>query len=82
VGEPANHDNDAFVAKFTSVGTHRWSHRWGTYPFDDGVNGAAVYANGEVIAVGQFAQQIGPLTLHRDSQGHGLDDGFILKLSS
>jgi hypothetical protein len=46
------------------------------------VNGAAVSPNGEVIAVGQFAQQIGPLTLHRDSQGHGLDDGFILKLSS
>ncbi len=75
-------NNDAFVAKFTAAGTHKWSHRWGTYPFDDGVNGVAVYPNGEVLAVGQFAKQIGPLTVHKDDKGNGLDDGFVLKLSS
>ncbi len=95
-----NPDNDAFVAKFTASGTHRWSHRWGTYPYDDMVNGVAVNGAGEVLAVGKFGKEIdfggndghlfihpkldanGKPVLNSDGTPQGLEDGFVVKLSS
>ncbi len=74
-GEAAN--DDAFVARFTATGAHRWSRRFGTWPYEDRTKGVAVNAAGDVTAVGSWTKQIGPLGPKDES----LEDIFVVRLS-
>ena len=69
---------DAFVAKFDSAGAYQWAKRAGI-DFTDHGDSITADRNGNVLALGDFANQVdfgcGPL----DSPGG--QDGYLVKLS-
>lgn len=75
-GKILSQNDDAFVAKFSPMGGHLWSHRLGGMSYDDGRD-LAIDPSGNIFAVGSFRDTVdfgnGPLTA--SSSG----DLFIIK---
>jgi PKD repeat protein len=71
---------DAFVAKFTSAGTHVWSRRAGSTA-NDIANDVVTDGAGNVLVAGVFRGAVGFGGATLNSNG-GSDDGFVVQYSS
>jgi hypothetical protein len=70
---------DAFVAKFSTVGSHLWSTYLGGGG-GDGAEGVAVDSSGNILVTGHTYSG-GWVTGGFDTEWSGLDDAFVVKLS-